>query len=138
MVKPLVEEVAHFSEGTKSYGKLLKFLAKDASLYGRVVGELTADGNSYGFTQELYDSLIKKSEQGKKLTYAERSLAKEINAHVVAETLGSADFMQKVIKGETSLAEKLIARIKSLKNALSGAESAEAKAQRKRLEKADI
>ncbi len=135
--KPMIEEIAHFSEGTKSYGKLLKFIAEDNALYNEVVGELVGKGNSYGFTKDMYDSLIKKSESGEELTPAERSLANEINAHMVAETFGNEGFMQKIIKGEPTLAEKLINRVKALARALSGAESAEAKTQRKRLEKAE-
>jgi hypothetical protein len=138
-IKTMVEEVAHFSEGTQSYGKLLDFIAKDDDLFAEVVGELVADGNGYGFTADTFLSLAEKSKAGDRnaLTGEEKSLANEIGAHMVAETFGNETFMQKVIKGEPTLAEKMIARVKALKNALSGNESAEARTERKRLEKAE-
>lgn len=138
-LKTMVEEVAHFSEGSESYGKLLSFIAEDEDLFSEVVGELVADGNGYGFTKDTFLSLVEKSKAGDRnsLTGEEKSLANEIGAHMVAETFGSEAFMQKVIKGEPTLAEKMIARVKALKNALSGNESAEARTERKRLEKAE-
>ena len=138
-LKTMVEEVAHFSEGTESYGRLLSFIAEDEDLFSEVVGELVADSNGYGFTADTFLSLVEKSKAGGRnaLTGAEKSLANEIGAHMVAETFGNERFMQKVIKGETTLAEKMIARVKALKNALSGNESAEARTERKRLEKAE-
>ena len=138
-MKVAVEEVAHFSEGSKSYRTLYKFIAEDEDLLADVVGDLVADGNSYGFTVEDFESLTEKVEAGETDTFTakERMLLDEINAHMVAETFGNEAFMQKVIKGEPTLAEKMIARIKALKNALSGNESAEARTERKRLEKAE-
>ena len=138
-LKTMVEEVAHFSEGSKSYGKLLSFLAKDEDLFSEVVGDLVADGNGYGFTTDTFLSLAEKSEAGdsQSLTGEEKRFANELGAHMVAETFGNETFMQKVIKGEPTLAEKMIARVKALKNALSGNESAEARTERKRLEKAE-
>lgn len=135
--KVLVEEVAHFSEGTQSYGDVVRFIAEDTDLIARVTDELAGDGSGYSFTEDTVKSIADKIVSGEELTKTEIEFKNELNAHMVAETLGSSDFMQKLIKGKPNLAEKLINRIKALSAALTGAEGKEARTQRKRLAKAE-
>lgn len=74
---------------------------------------------------------------GEALTEKERMLINEVRAHLSAEALGSEAFVRRIIESDASLAEKLINRIKSLKNAFTGSKDPSVRAQSTRLSKAE-
>ena len=133
----LVHEMTHFSEGSKSYSKLMTFLAKDTELVDNVLNQIAGEGSGYGFTADTVKSFVEKSRSGEALTEDERNLRDELGAHLSAQVLGTESFMQKVIKGDVSLAEKIINRIQALSDAFSKSDSPEVRAQKKRLAKAE-
>lgn len=63
--------------------------------------------------------------------YAE--FASELGAHMSAEILGNEAFIDRIIRSDASLAEKILGKIIDLKDALSRIGDAEAQAQHKRL-----
>ena len=124
----LVHEVTHFAEGTKSHQKVLKALGKDTNLVRQVLSELTGKGNPYGFDSINADEYANNRNE---------TFESELGAHLSEAALGSETFMHKIIESDASIAEKLINRIKALKNSLSTVNDPNAKAQVQRLTKAE-
>ena len=60
--------MTHFSEGSKSYSKLMTFLAKDTELVDNVLNQIAGEGNGYGFTADIVKSFVEKSKSGEALT----------------------------------------------------------------------
>ena len=67
--------------------------------------------------------------------YAE--FASEVGAHMSAEMLGNEAFIDRIIRSDASLAEKILGKIIDVKNALSRIGDPEAQAQHKRLVEAE-
>ncbi|HHX81049.1 MAG TPA: hypothetical protein GX692_08300, partial [Acholeplasmataceae bacterium] len=136
--KVLVEETTHFSEGTREYVSLINFMLKDEDLYNESFKETA--GLQYISPKELND-IIDKLANGRELTADEqkayRIFAGELNAHMVRNLLGNEAFIDKLVRDNTTIAEKIMNRIEDLKEFFKSFESREAREQYKRLEKAE-
>ena len=135
--KQLVHEVMHFAEDSEAYNRLIGFLAEDLESFERIITELTGEGNGYGFTKELLASLTDKLMNGEELTAAERTLQNELNAHLAAELLGNEQVINLLVQKDTSLAKRILEKIKGLIEAFRTLGNKEARAQYKRLKKAE-
>ncbi len=96
--------------------------------------EFSLKSTSEGEPTEPVDGEVS---SGEELTWKERMLINELRAHLSAEALGSEAFMHRIIESDASLAEKLLNRIKSLKNAFAGSKDPSVRAQSTRLSKAE-
>ena len=96
--------------------------------------EFSLKSTSEGEPTEPVDGEVS---SGEELTWKERMLINELRAHLSAEALGSEAFMRKILESDASLAEKLLNRIKSLKNAFTGSKDPSVRAQSTRLSKAE-
>lgn len=131
--KSLVHEIMHYNEGTREYNKLLSVLTSDAKSFEKTVAALTQEGNPYGFTAELYDSMSAKLESGTELTEDEQSLRNEMGARLAEELLGNERFIERIAQTDASLARRIFAKIRDLLEAFRTLGNKEARAEYKRL-----
>ncbi|MEG1662469.1 MAG: hypothetical protein RR338_00630 [Clostridia bacterium] len=134
----LVHEYTHFSEGSKDYGRLIKFIRGDAQLF-ETAAQATAKAGYLSF--ESLDTIIGKIEAGKELTADEAraygTFQSEINAHMTETLLGNEAFIGKIVRGDTTIAEKVLNKINDLKAMFKSFDSKESRAEYKELEKAE-
>ena len=135
--KKMVHEVTHFTEGSKGYNKMIRHLASDADLLEQIATRLTASQNGYGFTRTDLEGLLAKMEKGEARSGIESELESEINAQLAEEVLGNEAFINKLVRSETSLAEKIMAKIHDLLDAFQSLTHKEARAEYNRLQKAE-
>ena len=130
--------VAHFAEDSPAHKKLIKFLQSDESLFVRITAQLTGEGNGYGFTQADLKELILKFETDREhMSEQAHDLEREINARLTEEMLGNEAFIDRLVRKDASLAERILERIKELARAFSTLTNKEARAEYNRLQKAE-
>ena len=137
----LVHEYTHFEEGSKEYKKLIKYLAEDSSLFVEARDNVVGTDAGYGLDAEALASVQDKITKGEQLT-ADEALAygtyqTEVAAHMSEAMLGSEAFIDKLVKNDGSLVEKLFERFKRLKESLSSIGNSEARAELSRIRKAE-
>ena len=137
-VKTLIHETTHFEEGTPEYYEFIRFLAEDESLIDETIRVLTEEKTGYGFTKEQASTAMQKFHEGEKLTEAEREFISELNAHASEKLLGGSQaFIEKLIRGDSTLAERVLGRITDAKAALESHRSPTARGQYLRLKRAE-
>lgn len=137
-VKTLIHETTHFEEGTPEYYEFIRFLAEDERLIEETIQMLTEEKTGYGFTKEQASVAMQKFENGEKLTEAEREFISELNAHASEKLLGGSQaFIEKLIRGDSTLAERVLGRITDAKAALESHRSPTARGQYLRLKRAE-
>ena len=137
----LVHEYTHFEEGSKEYKKLIKYLAEDSSLFVKARDNVVGTDAGYGLDAEALASVQDKITKGEQLT-ADEALAygtyqTEVAAHMSEAMLGSEAFIDKLVKNDGSLVEKLFERFKRLKESLSTLGDSNARAELARIRKAE-
>ena len=137
----LVHEYTHFEEGSKEYKKLIKYLAEDSSLFIEARDNVVGTDAGYGLDAEALASVQDKITKGEQLT-ADEALAygtyqTEVAAHMSEAMLGSEAFIDKLVKQDSSLADKVVSRMQSIKETLSTIGDAEARAELSRIRKAE-
>lgn len=134
----IVHEYTHFAEGSKDYNRLINFIREDSQLF-EMAAQTTARAG-YMSLQAL-DTIMGKIEAGNELTVDEaRSFAlfqSEINAHMTETLLGNEAFINKIVRGDTTIAEKVLNKINDLKTMFRSFDSKEARTEYKELEKAE-
>ncbi|MBQ9784084.1 MAG: hypothetical protein IJW29_01140 [Clostridia bacterium] len=134
----LVHEVFHFAEGTVESRAMLKFLVEDAALTNKVVQRLTNKKSGYDFNRDTYNSLKRKIQRNNMdLTAEEERLAGELGAHMAEEVLGNERFIERIVREDASLAEKIMGKLRDLIDAFKSLTSREARAEYKRLQEAE-
>lgn len=135
----LVHEYTHFAEGTKEYAKLVHYLRENQELSAKAVKDVF--GKGYGFTVEEIEKLYDKFEKGEKLTERELQTLtvyeSELGAHLTENLLGNESFIDRLVGKETKLAEKVLNKIADLKKMFERIGNAEARAEYKRIKKAE-
>ncbi len=131
----------HFEEGSKEYKKLVKYLAEDSELFAKARDNVVGADAGYGLDAEALVRVQDKIENGEQLT-ADEALAygtyqTEVAAHMSEELLGSEAFIEKLVKRDGSLADKVVSRMQSLKETLSTVGDAEARAELAKIRKAE-
>lgn len=135
----LVHEYTHFAEGTKEYAKLVHYLRENQELSAKAIKDVF--GKGYGFTVEGIEKLYDKFEKGEKLTESELQTLtvyeSELGAHLTENLLGNESFIDRLVGKETKLAEKVLNKIADLKKMFERVGNAEARAEYKRIKKAE-
>ena len=135
----LVHEYTHFAEGTKEYAKLVHYLRENQELSAKAIKDVF--GKGYGFTVEEIEKLYDKFEKGEKLTESELQTLtvyeSELGAHLTENLLGNESFIDRLVGKETKLAEKVLNKIADLKKMFERIGNAEARAEYKRIKKAE-
>jgi len=135
----LVHEYTHFAEGTKEYAKLVHYLRENQELSAKAIKDVF--GKGYGFTVEEIEKLYDKFEKGEKLTESELQTLtvyeSELGAHLTENLLGNESFIDRLVGKETKLAEKVLNKITDLKKMFERIGNAEARAEYKRIKKAE-
>ena len=136
----LVHEYTHFEEGTKEYNELVELLESDADL-GERMSKVVLNKKAYGFDAEAIKEIRSKIESGVEVSKEERwayeEYRSELEAHMSEAVLGTESFIDKVIRTDASLAEKILGKIGELKAAFERIGDPEAQAQHKRLAEAE-
>ncbi|MBO5355705.1 MAG: hypothetical protein J6B09_06535, partial [Clostridia bacterium] len=130
----LVHETAHSTEGTTSHAALADHLISDDTVYGQAVSDFIERGyfgvDADAATDKL-NALLKKSKNGDTLTEQEKSdldtAVTEIVAIATENVLGNAAFIKRLVKGEPSVAEKILNKIVQIRDAVAGKRTAEQK-----------
>ena len=133
----LVHEVTHFSEGSAEYARLVKHLTDDEALTKRILEELTAFDNAYGFTEDNVYDLAKSLHERKRLEGVPEELYSEINARLSEEVLGNEGFINRLVREDASLSEKIISKIQDLIDAFKRLSDPDARKEYNRLRKAE-
>ena len=134
-----IHEVKHVGEGTKASTTLMELLESDKALMKKAQSEVLG-ADDYGFDKKtLRDILIKKN-RGEAVT-AEEALyysdfSSEKGATAVEMFLGDEAFVDKIIRLDAGLAEKLVGKWQDMKAAIKSFESKESREKYKRLVKA--
>lgn len=135
----LVHEYMHFEEGTAEYDTLVKHLESDNALLGSAFASVS--GKAYGFDGTKLDAIIEKASSGEGITADERryyaSFKGEVSAHMGEMLLGSETFIDAIVAKDGNIAQKAVAKIKSLKAMFERLGNAEASAEYKFLKKAE-
>lgn len=135
----LVHEYTHFAEGTKEYAKLIHYLRENQELSAKAIKDVF--GKGYGFTVEGIEKLYDKFDKGEKLTESELQTLtvyeSELGAHLTENLLGNESFIDRLVGKETKLAEKVLNKIADLKKMFERIGNAEARAEYKRIKKAE-
>lgn len=135
----LVHEYTHFAEGTKEYAKLVHYLRENQELSAKAIKDVF--GKGYGFTVEGIEKLYDKFEKGEKLTESELQTLtvyeSELGAHLTENLLGNESFIDRLVGKETKLAEKVLNKIADLKKMFERIGNPEARAEYKRIKKAE-
>ena len=95
----LFEEATHFTDGTAEAGKFKDFLSKEDGLFEDVAEELLKEDNAYGFTDE--NVMGERSE----------TFNREMYAQMASRVLTSPEYVDKLVRADRTLAEKLRNRI---------------------------
>lgn len=136
--KSVVHEVMHFAEGSKEYAALMEYFYKAYDGTTRRIGkELTADGNAYGFNEELFARTVEKLEKGELLVGDERQIISELNARLAEEILANEDFINRIVREKPRLSERIMKRIHDLIDAFKRLTNKEARIEYNRLRKAE-
>lgn len=135
----LTEEAVHFTQGTQEYAQLARFVAEDEDLLARVSEELTKEGNTYGFTEEDMEAfaLAQNAEAEAELTERQRAFGNELGAHMAAEVLDNEVVIDRLVGEQSSLAEKILLKIKDVGRAFSRMTDKDARAQYDRVKRAE-
>lgn len=135
----LVHEYMHFEEGTAEYNALVKHLESDNALLDSALASVS--GKAYGFDGTKLDAIIEKASAGEDITADERryyaSFKGEVSAHMGELLLGSEAFIDTIVAKDGNIAQKAVAKIKSLKAMFERLGNAEASAEYKFLKKAE-
>jgi len=136
----LVHEYTHFAEGTKEYNELVELLESDVDFSNRI-SDVVLNKKAYGFDAEAIKEIRSKIESGVEVSKEERwayeAYRSELEAHMSEAVLGTESFIDKVIRTDASLAEKILGKIGELKAAFERIGDPEAQAQHKRLAEAE-
>lgn len=140
----IIHEYTHFAEGTKEYVKLVDYLQKDVKLFSDAFNSFVKRGYASG---EMINSINEKIAKGEALTEQEqtykdnlinsRTFRSEMGAIMSEQLLGSETFIDNIVSQESSIAEKVMKKIKDLKGMFERLGNAEARAEYKRLAKAE-
>ena len=135
----LTEEAVHFTQGTQEYAQLAAFLVEDEQLLDRVSEELTKEGNTYGFTKEDVEAfaLAQDAEAEAELTERQRAFGDELGAHMAAEVLDNEAVIDRLVGEQSTLAEKIMLKIKDIGRAFSRMTDKDARAQYDRVKRAE-
>ena len=135
----LVHEYMHFEEGTAEYDALVKHLASDESLFEAALNEVSNKG--YGFDTAKLKAIADKHKSGEGISAEERnyyaSFHSEVSAHMGEILLGSETFIDNLVAMDGNIAQKTVAKIKSLKAMFERLGNAEASAEYKFLKRAE-
>ncbi len=135
----LVHEYMHFEEGTAEYDALVKHLESDNALLDSALASVS--GKAYGFDGAKLDAIIKKANSGEGIIADERkyyaSFKGEVSAHMGEMLLGSEAFIDNLVAMDGNLAQKVVAKIKSLKAMFERLGNAKASAEYKFIKKAE-
>ncbi len=134
-----IHEVKHVGEGTKASTTLMELLEGDTSLMKKARSEvLGAEG--YGFDVKNLRQILVKKNRGETLSAEEKlyyeDFSSEKGAAAVEMFLGSEEFVDKIIRLDAGLAQKLVGKWQDMKAAIKSFESKESREQYKRLVKA--
>lgn len=102
----LFEEATHFTDGTAEAADFKAFLEKEDGLFEDVAEGLLAQDNAYGFTDE--NVMGEKSE----------TFNREMYAHMASRVLTSPEYVDKLVRADRTLAEKIKNRISDVAETL--------------------
>ena len=153
----IVHEFTHFAEGTQDHAALVDLLLSDEALTKQAWNRLS--NKDYGFDMEAMADIHSRMKEsgGKALNFSIKSSLKEggsvevdadeavayetfvseLGAHLNEEMLGNEAFIDKIIRENGSLGEKILGKIIAFKEALGRIGDPEAQAQHKRLVEAE-
>ena len=98
----VMEEAVHFTEGSREHFDLGKFLAGQTEIMDEVRAELTEEGNPYGFTEEDAKAL----NEGRS-----KEFGAELTAHAAARILDNEGYINKLVRSDAGLAQKIKNRV---------------------------
>lgn len=136
--KTVIHEYTHFAEGTQEYEKLFDYLTKDTNNLTKSLNSVL--NKSYGYDEEKLQNILDKAEKGEQLTEDEakyhNSFRTEVNAHLSENVLGNEDFINKIVRSDDSLTEKIMHKIEDLLDMFKSIKSADGVGEYRRLKKA--
>ncbi len=146
----LVHEFTHFEEGTAEYSEMMERLLADDILVDdgqggrdtlRAVAEAAVQAKGYGFDVEALRTIVDKADAGERLTEEEgkalRAYISEVTAHETEILLGNEVFIDRIVRQNGTLAERLVGKILSLDKVFSKMGDAQTKAQLGKLREAE-
>ena len=125
-IKTMIEEVTHFAQGTEEHGRLARFLDENEDLLEEAESELLSEGNPYGFTEEnVLDDGARAEEYNN-----------ELAAHMAAKLLDDKTYINRLVRQDSSLAEKIMGRLSDMGSALARLTDKPAQQQYRRVKQA--
>ena len=135
--KAVIHEYTHFAEGTKEYVKLFKYLTEDSDNFTK--SSLSVLSKNYGFDEKKLQNIAEKLEKSEELTEEERKYHKdyltETTAHMTENVLGNEKFIDKIVRSDDSLAEKILNKIDDLVDMFKAIKSADGVSEYRKLRK---
>lgn len=146
LAKILFEEATHSTQSRNAVGQYMstwyvnlvhELATNHSATMEAITARLLADGNGYGFTQEMLEWLESKLDSKESLTEKEQELLDEIGAQTVGEILGGNKEIVEKYASNKNAAEKILGVFGKIKKALSRATNKTAKAERARVERVE-
>ena len=142
--KSAIHETKHSTEGTKSGYDLNLHLASDGETYNTARESFVTRGyfgEDYQKAIEKMTSLENKAKNGEQLTEQETknldTYRSELPAIMAENVLGNESFINKLVRGDTNIAERMVNIISDIKEAFASMKSKETRVDYKYLVKAE-
>ena len=115
--KTLVHEYTHFAEGTKEYANLYNILIGNKRNFLKSTSLVL---KNYNFNNEELNKISEKIKNNEKLSETEakyfNEYQTEVGAHMTENLLGNEEFIERIVREEGSLAEKILNKLDHLKD----------------------
>lgn len=125
-IKTMIEEVTHFAQGTEEHGRLARFLGENEDLLEEAERELLSEGNPYGFTEE---NVLNDSARAEEYN-------NELAAHMAAKLLDDKTYINRLVRQDSTLAEKVMGRLSDMGSAIARLTDKQAQQQYRRVKQA--
>ncbi len=137
-------EYTHYAEGTKEYVKLVNYLQAASKLLDKAFTSFVNRGYA---NADMIKTINEKQARGETPTeqettymaslFSSRTFQSEMGAIMGESLLGTEEFIDTIVSKENSIAEKVMKKIKDLKAMFERLGNTEARAEYKRLSKAE-
>ena len=120
-ISTLLHEVTHFSENTKEYNELRKFVINNIDLGNSRIAEIE---QSYGLNEDTYRVAREKINEGKgefeNLSEAETTAMSEVMAVSIESLLADENYINRLTQDNTTLAKRILNKIRNMWSVIKG------------------
>lgn len=140
----LIHEGTHFGERSRSGKKLSQLLSEDTEAFNKAKDEVISRGyfgEDASAADAVISQIIDKYESGQQLTKEEQQVLdvfkSEASAYMSQDVLSDESFINKLVRDDSTLGQRILNTISDIKESLSSFRSSEARSAYKKLQNAE-